>query len=59
MYPVSSKVEQWLDKPETEDRYLYWVPIYCVRLSVRTTGFQPVKRGSIPLRSTIRMAIMC
>lgn len=27
--------------------------IYCVRLSVRTVGFQPTKRGSTPLRSTI------
>ena len=27
--------------------------LYCVRLSVRTVGFQPTKRGSIPLRSTI------
>ena len=26
-----------------------------VRLSVRTTGFQPVKRGSIPLRNTTLM----
>ena len=24
--PVSSIAEQWLDKPETEERYLYWIP---------------------------------
>ena len=27
MCPVSSKAEQWLDKPQTEDRYLYRIPL--------------------------------
>jgi hypothetical protein len=30
-----------------------WIAIYSVRLSVRTSGFQPEKRGSTPLPSTI------
>ena len=28
IYPVSSKVEHTTDNRETEERYLYWVPVY-------------------------------